>query len=140
MMNAKQFAWWYLIENGVAGREPSFYGGWDLLPGVAVKFSRVKDASFPEKDDIVRKTYLKDIIKIGVDWNKTESPESDLVQSFAGTMADACDYRESIKGTLVLKNESKQQWCSETIQVTSVFEMMTMVPHIQEKFAKLFGE
>jgi hypothetical protein len=136
-MNAKQFAWIYLIENGKAGCEPSYYGGWNILDDFDdMKYKKLSpwDGSLFKA---IREDSLAALRKIGVDWDKTKSPTSSLYSEFNGTFADSssCEY---LKGTLVLLDGSEQHWIAESIEVSNVFEMMEQVSQGADKFEKIF--
>lgn len=132
-MNAKQYAWIYMIDCGRANKRPSFYGGWgtidDNAPGgqAIINYGNVKewDSSFIEQ-----------IRKIGVDWEATQSPHGESFSEFQGTFCDPGS-KEYLTGTLVLKDGTKQKWVAETL-VTNAFTMMANIGTLQEKFAKIF--
>lgn len=135
-MNSKQFAWLYLIENGTAGVEHSYYGGYTLvdqrMDGI---FKRFDHRSY----EAVKQIYLKELKEIGVDWDKTSAPESNMVSQFAGTFSEA-DENEYLSGTLILNNGEKQTWIAEAIEVSNVFDMMAAVSEGQSKFTEMFGD
>lgn len=143
-MDAKQFAWLYLVENGYANCRPSYYGGWDEVdpdddtPWYARK--RAVSLSAYGKDFDARQTNALKIVKeVGVDWNKTQAPRSDMVSQFTDTFHDP-DEKEFLEGTLVLKNGKKQFWCGEALQVTNVFDMMAAVHEAPDRFKEVFGD
>jgi len=137
-MDAKQYAWLYLVENGYAGVSTSYYGGYDLTEEAYKRFPDFNKYSAVGLDK-VRDSYLRDIKKHGVDWKKTASPDSDMVSYFNGTFADP-GKKETIRGTLVLKDGSKQTWVADKIDISNVFELMAMADAAKVKFAKLFNE
>lgn len=133
-MNSAQFAWLYLIQNGMAGVEPAYYGGYDI----------VDKRLTPEKKDYgdygkFNSKYLHEIKTYGVNWAKTNSPRSDMVSQFEGTFCDSSE-KEYLFGELVLNNGTKQSWCGESIEVTNVFDMMAEVHNAPDAFKEIFGE
>lgn len=139
-MNATQFAWLYLIKNGFAGVQHSYYGGYKVdknEPFNEEMFNKY-DGSWSwfikAKDD-----YIDLIKKIGVNWKKTKAPESSSVSKFQGTFADSKEV-EMLEGTLVLKNGQRIEWIADAIEVTSVFEMMANAANGQVEYNELFGE
>jgi len=137
-MDAKQFAWLYLVEHGHAGVTHSYYGGWDLSQEATKRFPNVNKWSAPALHKI-RDVYVADIKKFGVDWAKTSAPDSDLVSEFNGTFAEEQLRREILVGKLVLKDGSFQRWTADKLDVDNVFEMMASVSEAPKKFKKLFG-
>jgi hypothetical protein len=137
-MNAKQFAWLYLIENGTAGLCKSFYGGYEPAD------IRMREAfSQLGWDDTYRnpfrKQYLDEIKQHGVNWGETQSPKSDMVSEFQGTFCDATQ-KEMLVGTLKLYGGIEQTWTAEALEVANVFEMMAQVHMAPMKFYEIFGE
>jgi len=133
-MNSKQFAWLYLIENGIAAVEHSYYGGYELvdkrMTGIFKRFDHNSEIE-------VKQIYLKEIKEIGVDWNKTSAPESDMVAQFAGTFSEA-DENEYLSGKLILNDGKKQTWVAEKLEVSNVFEMMASVHEATARYNNLF--
>lgn len=135
-MNAKQFAWLYLVENGVPFQKPSYYGGFELV-------SEIPNHKY-DRYDYMRQSKIvaiaKDLIKNhGVNWDKTDAPVQTTYYEFAGT---ECDSRstEYLEGTLILNNGQDIFWCGENIQVTNVFEQMANASLAPAKFKEIFGE
>ena len=140
-MNAKQFAWTYLINNGRAGVRPSYYGGVKLTDSgerVFIDTDDVHNSWLYDKDiSKIRDHHISEIHKIGVDWNKTVAPESDKLSSFNGTFAPS-SMDEYLMGTLILSDGSTQEWYSDPVPMTNVFEALGMKDEYEEKFNKLF--
>lgn len=138
-MDAKQFAWLYLVEQGMAGREPSFYGGYDFDQRSMQRCKSVVPDMYRWKSgtDPIRDQFLIEIRQYGVNWDKTEVPRSDTVSQFTDTFHDP-DYKEYLKGVLVLNNGIEQPWCGEALKVTNVFDMMAQVSTAKERFSKVF--
>ena len=132
-MNAKQFAWLYLIENGFTGVRPSYYGGWDLLNSNSASIYPVQNM-FDMRDQA--KTKIKGT---GVDWSKTRAPESDSQDIFQGTFCDNKS-KEFLTGKLVLKNGETQEWWAEAIDITNVFEMMAEADAAVHRAMELFDK
>ena len=135
-MNAKQFAWLYLIENGQAGMSPSYYGGYNPVQELKEKFSKMswdKQWSNPFKAQ-----FIDAIKKYGVNWDATSAPESTLVHLFQGTFADS-KQEELIEGTLVLCNGRKQYWSADKVQIGNVFEMMAGAAEAIKRGTELFN-
>lgn len=135
-MDSKQFAWFYLIENGQAGLQPSYYGGYSAVSSLKKEFAAMswdKQYSNPFKE-----RFLANIKTYGVDWEKTSAPESTLVNRFQGTFCDS-KQEEMIEGTLVLRNGQTQYWSGEKIEVSNVFEMMAEATEAAGRAAELFN-
>jgi hypothetical protein len=133
-MNSKQFAWLYLVSNGIAGARHAYYGGYDQvdksLPEIGYDYGKLEE---------YKKIYLAQIKAHGVNWNKTQAPETDTHSIFNGTFADSGE-EEHLEGVLVLNNGAKQNWIAEALEVKNVFDMMAVVHEAPEKFKQLFGE
>lgn len=129
-MNAKQFAWVYLLESGYSDVHPSYYGGYHDLYGDYISRESMAKLNTTNKEKI---------LKVGVDWNTTNSPISDRVSEFTSTFEDS-DVTEKLIGTLMLKDGTSQEWIADSITVTNIFEMMAVAASGQETFNKLFGE
>jgi hypothetical protein len=129
-MNAKQYAWIYMIDNGHANMTPSYYGGWDYIDDKGSVDTRGRVVDFNAK-------YANQIREIGVDWDATQSPNGRSYSTFEGTFADPGS-TEYLEGTLVLKNGSQQRWIAEPL-VTTAFEMMANIEKLQSKFKDLVG-
>lgn len=134
-MNASKFAWIYIIEHGVTGVTHSYYGGYDEPCGTC-RGGKYVDESEVQKRVIEAK--LK-ILSIGVDWDQTASPIASDYSSFEGTFNDSST-TETLVGTLILKDGTRQEWTADAIEVTNVFEMMANVHQADAKFKTLFGE
>lgn len=130
-MDAKQFAWAYLISLGQANVEPSFYGGTDV----------VDDEVVGKKDPnaYTRYTYeevfLNKIKAVGIDWVKTKAPKSSMYSEFEGTFCDPSE-KEYLVGTLILKDGSEQFWMSDSL-MTNVFEAMADIDKFKATFKEL---
>jgi len=134
-MKSKQFALIYLIENGVAGVKPSYYGGY-----VPVGQPKVDKCDCSGKWITVRRElYLHNIKTIGVNWDKTKAPENGDYSIFVGTECDS-ESRENLTGTLYLNDGTKQEWTADAIEVTNVFDMMERVSEATAIFNEIFGE
>ena len=132
-MNAKQFAWVYLISNGMANQKPSYYGGFDVMS---------PDARGGVKEGYGwswNKSYLKAIKEVGVDWERTAAPESMEHSEFTDTFHDPAT-KEYLSGDLFLKDGSCQYWCSDQLEVTNVFDMMAKAASGLEDFKTIFGD
>lgn len=138
-MNAKQFAWLYLVEQGMAGRTPSFYGGYEVDSDSRDRCGvKVSDTYFwSDGPDPLRSQFFKEIREHGVDWNKTRAPHSKTHSQFTDTFHDPI-YKEYLEGTLVLNNGIKQPWCGQALEVTNVFDMMAAAHSAEERFARIF--
>ena len=135
-MDSKQFAWTYVVTHGRAGMKPSYYGGMDIADS---RISLVFQNAGTFKGFIkVNEVYMGELKTIGVDWNKTEAPESHTYGQFTDTFHDP-DQVECLRGVLVLKNGLTQSWYADSIEVTNVFDMMEQVANGQTKFYEIFG-
>jgi hypothetical protein len=133
MMNSKQFAWLYLVSNGMAGARHSYYGGYEQVD------KSLPPLSWDKGLEQYKKIYLAQIKAHGVNWTKTKAPETGTHSIFNGTFADSGE-EEHLEGVLVLNNGTKQNWIAEALEVKNVFDMMAAVHEAPEKFKQLFGE
>lgn len=132
-MDSKQFAWMYLIEHGTAGGKPSYYGGVEIKDKQA---KTIKGDYFKVHENI-KKEYLKEIKRVGVDWQKTAAPVNDSLNMFTGTFSEP-EKREYIWGELVLNNRTVQTWSVDALEVTNVFDMMAEVDEVKKRFKCIF--
>jgi len=132
-MDAKQFAWLYLVNEGSANARPSYYGGLQPIDDEAPYGTRRPNCNYTEW----RVGYLQRIKDIGVDWDSTKSPAGRSYSQFDGTFADDSQV-EHLTGKLVLKDGSVQQW-SAAAPMGNVFDMMANFDTMKAKFAALFG-
>lgn len=139
IMDAKQFAWLYLLEHGVAGRQHSYYGGWKILQSAKKRFPNLKSNDLWKTPDPIAKLYLHEIKIYGVNWVKTRAPSNSSASIFNGTFADSGE-KEILEGTLVLTNGSTQEWVADKLEVSNVFEMMAQVSNAEIKFVEIFGK
>jgi hypothetical protein len=139
-MNAKHFAWVYLINHGMAGEEPSYYGGTEFHE--SFDFERYSISSRHDlynNKGILRQKFVDEFRSIGVDWKNTKSPSSSLYSEFEGTFHDSTE-KEYLTGELVLNDGSKQFWAAKALEVQNVFAMMESVSEGPEAFNKIFGD
>jgi hypothetical protein len=136
-MNAKQYAWIYMIDAGCANKQPSYYGGWVPTDGEAPGGKPRKE--FPNSKVLDwDESYAEQIRKIGVNWEATQSPHGRSFSEFQGTFCDPGS-KEYLTGTLVLNDGTKQKWIADTL-VTNALDMMANIDKLQSKFKDLFGE
>ncbi len=134
-MEAKKFAWIYLIEHGDAGR--SYYGGLNLKDQ---RVAHLHSSSWrSDSASKIKEFYLDEIKKIGVNWNKTLEPRNNEISLFTDTFHDS-ERKEIIEGELVLNNGLTQSWFADKLEISNVFEMMAAVTEFQTKYNSLFGE
>ena len=138
-MDSTQFAWLYMVEHGKAGVRSSYYGGYDACDKQSQGMVK-RDIVYQEDVEAIRAAYLAAVKRVGVDWKKTCSPDSDIVSSFAGTFAEEHDRKEVLKGKLFLKNGVVQTWEADALEVSNVFVMMAEADAAKERFKKVFGE
>lgn len=134
-MDAKQFAWVYLLENGIAGFERSYYGGLELIDK---RLTPMVKHTFLDMDDLdaSKDFYLKEIKEYGINWDKTVAPISNMISEFVDSFSDAKE-TEYLKGTLVLANGAKQYWTAEKLEISNIFDMMASIDEFKEKAVKL---
>ena len=116
-MNAKQYAWTHVVTTGYPERKKSFYGGYDFStePGSTQRVKKFKsglnspfvESYYDREKDTITLAWLNQIKTIGVDWEKTQSPESFTAYKFSGTFAEHHDYEEVLSGHLILKDGKK---------------------------------
>lgn len=119
-MNAKQFAWLYLLEQGGVVTD-----GDHIQYGLIIYNDRKKKA-------------IQKIQSTGVDWNKTEAPKDTYEMMFMGTEADS-ERKEFLEGTLVLTDGTEQRWMAEAVQIKNIFELLEHASVAKEKATKYFG-
>lgn len=136
-MEAKKFAWIYLIEHGDAGFEQSYYGGLSLKDQRVAHLHK-SDWKWDSASKI-KEFYLNEIKRIGVDWAKTREPQNNEISLFTDTFHDS-ERKEIIEGELILNNGLKQSWFADKLEIANVFEMMAAVSEFQTKYISLFGE
>lgn len=124
-MNSTQFAWAYLLKNGVVGVTYGYYGGYELIG------DRNSCCVEHEKIQKLKNSAIAKIREFGVDWKKTRPPESDWRNEFDGTFNDPKSV-EFISGVLVLKNGESQKWIADRIEVTEVFDLMADAENAKE--------
>ena len=139
IMDAKQFGWLYMVQHGQAGCQPHFYGGWRAVPDVVERYQPSKGyyAGSIDYADL-RKKMLAEIRQVGVDWHRTADVQSASVSEFSDTFHDP-DKREILRGTLVLLDGTRQEWASDAVKVTNVFDMMAQIHGAASQFEAVFG-
>ena len=141
-MNARHFAWLYLVKNGSTGYTPSYYGGMeeDLNTQELLKQNpHMNSLSWLDRSDAVRSMFIAKIKDIGVDWGATKSPASDIQYEFQGTDQPA-GRTEIIVGELVLNDGQIQKWIAYAISAANVFDMMENIYSAKTDFKEIFGE
>lgn len=116
---AKNFAIWMALnsENFYSfSSRPSFYGG----PECTTR-QKQQMKLFSEKTKINtylgcvgQDKFLTAISKIGIDWDKSSTPESDSQHRFVGTFYDA-EIIDYVSGTLVLLDGQEIDYHSECV-------------------------
>lgn len=134
-MDAKQFAWMYMFEYGKANVLPSFYGGLEVVDNTVKGISKTN--SWFERY-AYESVFLAAIKQYGIDWSKTQAPESDSFSQFTDTFNDP-EYKEFLTGKVVLNNGATQSWMAEP-PVNNVFEMMAQLDVFKKKFQELDGD
>jgi hypothetical protein len=132
-MDAKQFAWLYLVQHGQAGVKKEYYGGHKICD------SGAKSIPCPEYGNFepIKQVYLKQIKAYGVNWQRTAPPTSESIYIFNGTFADNSE-EEALTGILTLSNGTTQTWTAEALEVSNVFEMMALAHEAEVKFKEIF--
>lgn len=134
-MDSKQFAWFYLIKNGQANQRPAYYGGYETIDeSIGVDVSNTKYGLFCQKHD---DTCIALIRKHGIDWDRTQAPDSELVHRFAGTFCDS-EMVEYMVGDLVLKNGQKITYYGES-PTGNVFSMFENIESTILEAKEMFG-
>lgn len=93
-----KMVWAYMVENGkLTNGEWSYYGGdWETHKPNSWKWEEI------DKDN---REFRDKVKKVGVDWEKTQSPKSSMENAFTDTFHDS-DEVETLLGTIVLKDGS----------------------------------
>lgn len=135
-MNAKQFAWLYLVEHGFCGVRSSYYGGYE-----PTKETMKAYPTFNPWDrshiDALRQASINILRDRGVDWDKTEAPINERESEFNGTFNEP-GHKEVLTGRLVLKDGTRQEWIADALEVGNVFEMMAAVHDAEKRFKGVF--
>ena len=129
ILDTKKFVWAYLLENGhETTGVGSFYGsGWERIPG--------RKWNYDYHPDLLQK--VKDT---GVDWNKTEEPESRTESLFEGTFID-CSECEALIGTLwLLDGSSYIVGCKDDDNMGSYINNLMKLMNDQNRVKNIFGE
>lgn len=141
MMDAKQFAWLYLLKNGYAEGEPSYYGG-ITYPSDEVReiFNRLIDEgekswTIPKK---LKDHFINKVKSIGVNWEMTQVPFNQQYSSFEGTDAES-GRKEYLVGRLALKDGTSMTWLTDDLPSYNVFEMMENIHKAPAEFEEYFG-
>lgn len=142
-MNSKMFAWLYLVKHGQCGTH-SYYGGFDYDGTVIDRMQKVLlgewkyDMWGMRSHEKIRTFALGEIKMYGVDWDKSEDPQSDYASQFVGTDAPS-ERKEVLRGRLVLKNGYTQFWEAEDVLGENVFTMMAEIHNTVDEFQEIFG-
>lgn len=105
MRSAKHLAWAYLIKHGYVCKEWNYYGGrYELDRGRTV-------------------ACINEMLKVGIDWDKTIEPKDDRESEFMDTFSEPM-HVDVMYGTLVLQNGSKYNWGCKFNKPTNVFEVV----------------
>lgn len=96
---SNKVVWAYMIEEGkLTNGEWSYYGGdWESHKPNSWKWEEI------DRDN---KAFKEKVKTVGVDWEKTQPPQSSLESAFTDTFHDA-DEVETLLGTIVLKDGSE---------------------------------
>lgn len=101
MNDVNKFVWAYMLEVGERTNGTwSYYGS---------RFEGIKnDGLFYNYEKAIKEmdTIKNKVKEIGIDWDKTLPPKSNMESSFEGTFADSSEV-ETLLGELVLKNGSR---------------------------------
>ena len=111
MRNAKHLAWAYLIKHGCVTSEWNYYGG------------RYE----PELGQTEK--CINEMLKSGIDWDKTNEPTDDRESEFMDTFNDPV-YVDVLHGELFLQNGKKYMWGCKFERPGNVFQVV-------EEFMKL---
>lgn len=96
---SNKVVWAYMIEEGkLTNGQWSYYGGdWEAHKPNSWKWEEI------DRDN---KAFKEKVKTVGVDWEKTQPPQSSLESAFTDTFHDA-DEVETLLGTIVLKDGSE---------------------------------
>lgn len=130
-MESKQFAWLYLVEYGWPNASSSYYGGFQLS----------NDKGCCDYSALTRekKNVLANIKQVGVNWERTNAPDTESTDYFQGTFCDS-GTKEVLYGIMTLNNGIDVPWYGDAIDVKNVFDMMAEADTYKEKFKEIFGE
>lgn len=134
MEDAIKFVWAYMIERGRVTT-----GKWNYYAG------DFDDAYQNNHDFIARARVMDDVRKkvkeIGIDWKKTQTPESSMESSFDGTDHDS-DHVETLLGDLVLKDGSKYLigMGNSELRFSSYIETLKTLMQDKQRVKDILGE
>jgi hypothetical protein len=134
-LDTKKFVWAYLVKNGVeTDGEWNYYGGGFRLANQKLEYGYVK---YQERQNQIQ-AHIK---SVGVDWDKTRMPESDVHYSFEGTFCDS-SRSETLFGVLVLKDGTEYMLGSHDKDgmgsyITNLTKLMKMANLVQDTFGDM---
>lgn len=125
--------WAYMLENGkLTSGSWSYYGGnWE---GVSTNWDW-------RKDQEANKEFLDKVKKVGVDWDRTKHPDSDMQSAFTDSFHDSARV-ETLLGTIVLKDGSEYIVGVKNIDVRfgDYIKMVKQMMENQKRVKDIFGE
>jgi hypothetical protein len=111
MRNAKHLAWAYVIKHGYVAADWNYYGGrYEIKRGETEKC-------------------INEMLKNGIDWDKTKEPKDDHESEFTDTFHEPI-YVDVMYGELVLQNGKTYKWGCKFERPGNVFQVV-------EEFMKL---
>lgn len=130
--NSKNFTIWAALQSGSVKffcECPNYYGGssWvedgeKLYKKFCEKFY-IKENRHYQYQNETDECILKQILKIGIDYDSTPQLESEESSSFAGT-GNQSDKEDIVKGTLVLNDGQEIQFYAAVKIDTAMFDLM----------------
>lgn len=147
--DALKFVWAYMLEQGrETTGEWNYYGGrWDY--GAAkvqpAWIAKQYPGKFVEKEwreaDESHKELLELIKQVGIDWDKTQPPESSQQSEFNGTFNES-SHIEALLGKLVLKDGSETLIGVKNAEVRfkGYLEFLTNLMEDEERVKRILGE
>lgn len=133
MDESLKIVWAYMLENGkLTDGTWSYYGGdWNSV-------SSGWDWGESEK---LRKDFLAKVKDVGVDWDKTKHPESDMNSAFTDTFHDSDDV-ETLLGTIVLKDGTEYivGVKNTDIRFGDYIKLIKQMTEDKKRVSDIFGE
>jgi hypothetical protein len=127
-----KIVWAYMIVNGTltTGKWNYHGGGWDRIHGYDWK-----------KQDHAYKTFTEEVKTVGVNWHRTQEPQSSVNSAFTDTFHDSADV-ETLLGTVVLNNgkEYKVGVNHADTKFTQYMKMIAEYAANKARVKTLFGD
>lgn len=133
MDESLKIVWAYMLENGkLTTGQWSYYGGdWE---GISSNWDWCKDEE-------ANKKFLAKVKTVGVDWDRTKHPDSEMNSAFTDTFHDSDDV-ETLLGTMFLKDGSEYivGVKNTDIRMGDYIKMVKQMIEDKKRVSDIFGE